>query len=125
MGTLNRNRQWGGMGSIIFWVLLFGVILTLGSRLGPLYLDNNTMSGILDAVGEEAGMGGKSDRELYSILEKRFKLNQIREFDIQQHIQFERTGSGTDMIMDYEVRMPLMANIDMIASFEKTVNLRD
>ena len=103
---LNAGRQRGNAGGYIIAILLFGALLTLGSRLGPLYMDHNTMSNILDKMGDEQGLGSKGDGELRDIIKKRFKLNNIRDFDIKQHIQFVRTGRGTDIVMDYEIRLP-------------------
>jgi hypothetical protein len=123
--SMNRARQQGNLGGYILAILFFGAFLTLAGRLGPLYMDHNTMSNLLDKMAQEQGMGNLSDGELQNAIKKRFKLNNIREFDIKEHIEIERTGSGTELIMDYEVRMPLVHNVDLIASFEKEVRLRD
>ena len=122
---LNPGRQEGGAGGIILAILIFGAILTLGSRLGPLYLDHNTMSTVLDKMAEEPGLASKSDGQLREMLKKRFKLNNIREFDVKEHVDFPRNGEGTSVVLDYEVRMPLAGNVYMIASFNKTVELRN
>lgn len=122
---LNPGRQGGGAGTIILAILIFGGILTLGARLGPLYLDHNTMSSVLDKMAEEPGLASNSDGQLREILKKRFKLNNIREFDIKEHVKFPRNGQGTSVVLDYEVRMPLAGNVDMIASFNKTVELKN
>ncbi len=123
--SLNRRRQTGALGGWIIAILIFGGGMTLAARLGPLYMDHNTMSGLLDKMGDEAGMGIKSNGELKNIIKQRFKLNNIRDFPIDEHIAFERTGKGTEIVMDYEVRIPLMGNLDLIASFDKSVELRD
>lgn len=122
---LRRNRQQGNAGGYILAILLFGGLLTVGSRLGPLYMDHNTMSNILDKMATEQGLGAKSDGELRGMMRQRFKVNNIRDFDINQHVNFERTGRGTDVVMDYEVRLPLFQNVDLIASFNKEIELRD
>ena len=125
MRQLNRNRQQGAMGGIILGVLIFGGLLSMGARLGPLYLDHNTISTIMDKMAEEPGLGIKTDNQLIDIMKQRLKLNNIREFPIQEHVEFERSGRGTDVILDYEVRIPLIQNLDIIASFNKEIELRD
>lgn len=122
---LTRSRQGGNMGGYIIAILFFGGLLTTASKLGPLYLDHNTMATQMDKMAELPGLGVKSDGELRGMLKKRFKLNNIRDFDMKQHIKFVRTGRGTDIVMAYEVRMPLISNVDIIATFDKAVQLRD
>ena len=120
-----KKRQRGNAGGYILAILLIGGAVTVGTRLGPLYMDHSTMSSIMDKMAEEPGLGVKGDNELRTIMKKRFKLNNIRDFDLNQHVEFERTGRGTDVVMDYEVRLPLIHNVDMIASFNKEVELKD
>ena len=121
----NRSRQRGALGGYLIGIILFGGLLTFLARLGPLYYDHNIMSNVLDAMGMEAGLSNRTDNDLRDMIKQRFKLNNIREFDIEEHVDFERSGKGTSIVMDYEVRMPLLGNVDMIASFNKTVSLRD
>jgi len=125
MNNLNRSRQRGSMGGIILGVLVFGSALSLGAKLIPLYMDHNTMSTIMDKMAEENGLGIKTDSQLLDVMKQRFKLNNIRDFPINEHVEIKRSGRGTDVVLDYEVRMPLIQNIDMIASFNKQIELRD
>ena len=83
------------------------------------------MSGLMDKMATEPGIGNKSDNELRAMLLKRFKLNNIRDFNLKEHVQFDRHAKGTDIVMDYEIRIPLVYNVDLIAAFDKTVSLRD
>ena len=122
---LTRNRQSGNMGGYIIAILFFGGLLTIAGKLGPLYLDHNTMAKQMDKMAEQPGLSQKRDRVLRGMLRTRFKLNNIREFDMNEHIKFVRTGSGTDIVMAYEVRMPVIHNVDLIATFDKEVKLRD
>ncbi len=121
----SRYRQNGGLGSLIFAILIFGGVMSLGAKLGPLYMDHNTMSTILDKMSEEPGLGSLGDGSIRDDMRKRFKLNNIRDFDLGKHVSIERHGRGTDVLLDYEVRMPLIHNLDLIAKFDKKVELRD
>ncbi len=122
---LNKHRQAGGMSGVFFVILILGGSISLGAKLVPLYTDHNTMSSILDKMAEEPGMGSRGDGSIREELRKRFKVNNIRDFDVGKHVQIERHGRGTDVIMDYEVRVPLVSNLDLIAAFDKKVELRD
>lgn len=121
----SRYQQQGSMGSLIFAILLFGGAMSLGAKLVPVYMDHNTMSKILDKMAEEQGLGSRADSSIREEMRKRFKLNNIREFDLNEHLEIERHGRGTDVALDYEVRVKLVSNLDLIASFDKKVELRD
>ena len=106
------------------FLLVVGTIIALGTRLMPLYVDHNTMSTLLDKMAAENGMASKSNRQLLASFKKRLKLNNIRKFDIENNVIIERSPERTDMKLDYEVRLPLVYNVDLIASFDKSVELR-
>ena len=125
MGMLNKDRQMGALGGYIIAILVFGGILTMASRLVPLYMDHNTMSNIMDKMQDETGLGVKTDFQLIDLMKKRFKLNNIRDFPIHEHTEFKRSGRGTDVVLDYEVRIPMISKLDVIASFNKEIELRD
>lgn len=121
----SRYRQNGGLSSLIFAILIFGGMMSIGAKVIPVYMDHNTISNILDKLAEEPGMGSRTDGGIREELRKRLKLNNIREFDIGEHVKIERHGRGTDVLLDYEVRMPMVSNLDLIAHFNKKVELRD
>ena len=125
MGMLNRGRQMGALGGYIIAILVFGGLLTMASRLVPMYMDHNTMSNIMDKMQDETGLGVKTDSQLIDLMKKRFKLNNIRDFPIHEYIEFKRSSRGTDVVLDYEERIPLISNLDVIASFNKEIELRD
>jgi hypothetical protein len=119
------KRQSGSVGGWLVILVLFGSLMTLASQVVPVYMDHNTMASILDGMAAENGMGQKRDDELAKIIKSRFKMNNIRDFDIKENIVINRTSNGVEIVMDYEVRMPLVKNMDMIASFDKTIELRN
>lgn len=121
-----KRSQKGSFGGLIIAILLFGGFLSLGASLGPLYMDHNTMSTIMDKMANESGMGSKTDQGIMDSMRQRLKLNNIRDFDLKQHVTIDRSSaSGTELILDYEVRIPLIHNLDLIATFYKKVELRD
>ena len=125
MRTLNRKYQDGSAGGYIIAILVLGALITMGARLGPLYMDHNTMSSIMDGMSEEEGLGSKRDSQIIDMMIQRFKLNNIRDFPVKEHVEVKRGKRGTDIILDYEVRIPMVHNLDVIASFNKEIELRD
>tara|TARA_B100001964_G_scaffold148807_1_gene163954 strand:+ start:362 stop:742 length:381 start_codon:yes stop_codon:yes gene_type:complete len=120
-------RKQAGMGAAGWMLMLavFGSVLTVGLKLVPLYLDHNTMSKILDGLAEEEGVSQKRDGTISKMIQKRFKLNNIRDFKVRDNVEVKRSRDGVDIIMDYEVRLKFAGNVDLIASFDKSVKLKN
>ena len=56
-------------------------------------------------------------------LRKRFKVNSLRDFDLQKIIIIDRTKEGTSLTIDYERREHLVANVDVVLTFSRAVPL--
>ncbi len=122
MNFPNRQRGMGAAGWLIL-ILVFGSIITAGTKLAPFYLDHNTMSNIMDKMALEDGMKKKPKRQILDTLQNRFKLNNIRNFPLKEKLTIDRTSNGTEVMLKYESRVALVGNVDMIASFEKKIIL--
>tara|TARA_B100000676_G_scaffold70710_1_gene70672 strand:- start:609 stop:986 length:378 start_codon:yes stop_codon:yes gene_type:complete len=124
--TSNRHQQRGlAMGGWLLLIVVFGMVITMGMKLAPLYLDHNTMSGVLDGMAAEDGLAGKRKADLQGMIEQRFKINNVRGFNVKDNIEIKRTKNGTELVMDYEVRQNLFYNVDLVTYFDKTVELRN
>lgn len=122
---MTRKWQRGlGMGGWIFLILIVGGATSLGMKLIPLYMDNNTVVNVLDALATESGMEQKTDAAIFDMIEQRLKVNSIRDWPIADRMEIKRSSRRTELVMDYEVRMPIFQNIDVIVSFNKSVELR-
>lgn len=106
-------------------LLIVGGAVSLGTQLVPLYLDHNTMGNIMEKMSQENGMALQSDSAIRDTMTKRLRLNNIREFDLKEHLKTDRTKRGTELVLNYEVRIHMVHNLDLIATFDKKVPLRD
>lgn len=118
----NKQRGVGFAGWLII-ILVVGGALSVGTKLFPIYMDNNTISGLVDKLAEEPDVEMKSKSEIYKILENRMRLNNIRDFRVADNLEVVRGKDGTTLVLDYEERVPVIANIDLIVSFNKEVEL--
>ena len=124
MGLPQHQRGLGAIGWLVL-VFVFGSLLTLGLKVVPVYTDNATIERILDGLAAEPAMGSKSTGAIDKIIKARFHVNNIRDFDYSKNLTIVRDNDGARIILDYEVRVPLVYNLDLIASFNKTVALQN
>jgi len=120
-----KHRQRGSIGSILVILLVLASVVSLGSRVIPLYLDHNTMGTIMEKMSLENGLALESEGNIRDTMRKRLKINNIRDFDLKEHLKIDHSKVGTELVLDYEVRIELVSNLSLIAAFNKKVSLRD
>tara|TARA_B110000240_G_C13327372_1_gene379746 strand:- start:407 stop:796 length:390 start_codon:yes stop_codon:yes gene_type:complete len=120
-----KHRQRGSIGSILVILLVLASAVSLGSRVIPLYLDHNTMGAIMEKMSLENGLALESEGNIRDTMRKRLKINNIRDFDLKEHLKIDHSKVGTELVLDYEVRIELVSNLSLIAAFNKKVPLRD
>ena len=125
-GTLlGKHRQRGSIGSVMITLLIIASLVSVGSRLAPLYLDHNTMSSVMEKMSKENGLALQREADIRETMSKRLKINNIRDFDLKKHLTVVRSKAGTELVLDYEERVHLVNNLSLIAVFDKKVPLRD
>ena len=120
-----KHRQRGSMGGIMVILLVVAAVVSVGSRVIPLYLDHNTMGTIMEKMSLENGLALESEGNIRDTMRKRLKINNIRDFDLKEHLKIDHSKVGTELVLDYEVRIELVSNLSLIAAFNKKVSLRD
>ena len=122
---LDKNRQRGSVGGVMVTLLFVTAAFSIGAQLVPLYMDHNTMGTIMEKISQENGMALQSDSAIRETMTKRLRMNNIREFDLKEYLSTDRSKRGTQLVLHYEERIHLVANLDLIATFDKQVPLRD
>nr|WP_282571228.1 DUF4845 domain-containing protein [Methylonatrum kenyense] len=89
-------------------------------RLVPVYMESFEIGGIVSGLNDDTSLHGATHAQLRQALNRRFDVNNIRSID-RDDIQFERERDGTRVIVEYEARVPLVGNLDGVASFRKEV----
>lgn len=113
-----RKNQRGASGlSILFVIVVIVFFGATGLKLIPVYLDNAAVKGALDTLEEQPGITKMSKSKIKSILLKQFQVNNVRNIKKESIVVNKEKGRLTVNI-DYEVRLDLIQNIDMIVSFE-------
>lgn len=109
----------------IGWMLVLGLIAfftLIVLRLAPLYLENTKIVAVLDSLENESGAGSKSKQELQKLISKRFGVNDVRNVRATDVLIVSESGK-TKIGIDYERRVHLFSNIDLVASFSKHVEV--
>ena len=122
--TLPRKQIGASLIGWMFLVLALGTVATVGTKLIPLYVDHNTISNLMDKLAAENGQADRRKSDIIKMIEGRLKLNNIRNFPLKENLEIERTKNGTDLKLNYEMRVPFFQNIDFVVTFGKEIELR-
>lgn len=117
MRTVRKQRGASALGVLVGMIGLVAVI-TLLLKLGPHYLDWQTMKSVFSDL-PVTKVHGMSKDEIRKSLQKRFRVNSLRDFDLKEVLTIERQKGGTTLIVEYEQREPIVANVDAVLTFSE------
>lgn len=112
-----RQRGLSAMGMLVLLIVVVGGI-TLTLKLLPHYIDYYTINSVIEGLPAQ-DVRTMSRTSLSEMLEKRFRINNLRGFSIRDMIDLDRGRDGTVLHLKYEQRQHLFFNVDVVLSFEK------
>lgn len=117
-----RSQSGASTLGILIVVLFFGSLLTLGIKLGPIYLDDYTIQEALEGLDGTKGLSKMSVGEVRSLINKRLSVNNVRGFDAKA-ITVKVEGDQVQIDVDYEVRTGLVSNVDAVVHFKHSYEM--
>ncbi|HEX4974446.1 MAG TPA: DUF4845 domain-containing protein [Pseudomonadales bacterium] len=113
-----RNKQGGASGlNVLFTIVMVVMVGMVALKLIPVYLDNYTIKGALDSLNEQAGITQMTPEKIKSILSNQLQINNVHNLD-PKSIVIKKYNGRLTVNIDYEVRIDLVQNVDLLVSFE-------
>lgn len=106
------------------WLLViavFGFGLTVVSKMGPAYVDAHFVEEGLQTLSRNDGIGEMSPAEIKRELGRFFSINNVRGEPVQS-VKIIRGADSTLVSINYELRQPLISNVDVVMKFDKQLN---
>ena len=117
---MTRHKQRGM--TMIGWLVLLvfiGVIALVSLKLIPAYMEFYTILQSVESVHAQA-TPQMSAREVQSALAKRFNVNNVESLDAKD-LKVTRVDGRLIIRVAYEVRKPMMGNVDAVVKFDREV----
>ena len=117
-----RGKQRGA--SFLGWVMILALISVaalLAVRLIPPYIDYRTIGTLIEALPPEQ-VRTMSAMEIREALQKRFLINNIRDFKVSDILTVQKRRDGTVLQLKYEVRQHLAYNVFVVIEFDRNFN---
>jgi len=115
-----RSRQRGAtLLGILTIVAILGFALYAGIRLTPLFFEYMAVVRALEQTAKEHA-GTRNVEELRVSLDRRWTVEDIHSIQ-PKDIEIKRGGNGLTMRAWYRAETPFVANVSLVADFDKTV----
>lgn len=117
------NKQ-GGMTLIGFILVLSFVIFLsfIGMKIGPLYMEYFSLVKAMNGLAEERGSAQLSADDIKAKILNRLYISYSADNVKAKHIKITRSN-GVSVRIAYEVRKPVIGNLDVVAKFNESVRL--
>lgn len=98
-----------------------GVFAFIFMRLFPVYTEYYSVVRDMKGLQAEPGVANMPPEKIRDLLFRRFNISYVDSVK-PEHV-FVSRKNGYNLTVKYEVRRPMVYNLDFIAKFEKTVDL--
>jgi hypothetical protein len=119
-----KKRQYGG--GLVVAIVVIALSVWLSFKLVPIYLQNGTVSTVLEGVRKDTDVAKKSNAELQQLLLSRLgfeKIDRVNQNNFADLVKIERNVEGFSMTVQYDTRSPLVANISFVVDYKKTIKV--
>lgn len=118
------QKQYGaGAAYLLVMVVLAVMGLVLVMKVVPFYTDDMSIETILENMEEEGTKEGITRNRIEEMIEKRFSINGID--NLLEYVDVSGQGSAIVVEMEYERRTGFFSNIELVATFEHYVEIRE
>lgn len=119
VNNLSRQRGISSAGVLLIAVLL-GLFFTVGLKVGPLYVDHNLITGLCQDLIDNGEANGMTVTEVRDRISSTLRINNVTDFDLNS-IRTRKENGEAIITVAYEKRVPLIANLDIVATFDESL----
>jgi len=124
MGFQPKRQQGIGVTGWIFIIAVTLFFVLLGMKMIPKYLQYYSIVQVLESIAQDPTLKEASAQELKNVFFRRIDINGVYDFPRKGLIVDRSRGEGTFMRVDYEIREPMVGNVDVVMHFQREVKLQ-
>ena len=112
------KRTQSGM-TLIGFILVLGVVgvfAYMGMKVIPMYTEFYSVKQSVNGLATEPGVAGMDVARIRDLFFRRLYVSYSENVKAE-HVKLQRKEAGWLMTVDYEVRRPLIANLDVVGKF--------
>lgn len=119
---MNVKRRQGGITLLGFIVVLgvVGLFAYVGMKLFPMYSEYYGVKQALRGLASEPALVNSDPAKIKDLLFRRLYINYSDDNVKPENVKIVRVDSGWQVDVKYEVRRPMIANLDVVGKFQAT-----
>jgi len=119
-----KIRKQRGLTLIGFVIVLSMVIFVafIGMKIGPIYMEYYSVVSAMNGVASERGSANLSPFDIRVKIHNRLYVSNTSYNIKDNNIKITR-ANGVHLRIAYEVRKPVIGNLDVVAKFDRSVRL--
>lgn len=121
---MGMRRRQGGITLLgfIFVAGLVGFLVFMGIKLFPMYSEYYSVKSALKSLAAEPGVGNYAPGRIQDLFFRRLNISYASNIK-KEHVKIQRVDNGWQMDVQYEVRKPMVANLDAVGRFHASQHL--
>lgn len=119
------KREQRGMTLVSFIIVLgvVGVFIYMAMKVVPMYSEYYAVKKALDAMAQESSTANADIAQVKAELVRRLEISYSENVK-PENVKLVRKDAGWLMTVDYEVRRPLISNLDIVGHFNAEKEFR-
>ena len=118
-----RSKQRGiTLIGFVLVMIIVAMVAMIAMNLVPVYQEAFAVKTAMNGLASQPGADKMEIVEAQKALQKRFDIDYV-ESVLAKEAKLERKDGGLQLILNYEVRKPLVYNLDFVAKFDNQVTM--
>lgn len=119
------RRTQSGISLVAFIIVLgvLGLFAYVGMKLFPMYMEYYGVKQAMKALAAEPGVASYEPAKIRDLFFRRLYINYSDDNVKNENVKIERVDNGWQMNVKYEVRRPMISNLDVVGRFEASQKL--
>lgn len=120
-----KNQHGLSIWAFLFTAAVVGFFAFLFMKVFPAYYENLRIKRAMEIMVQDDNVGKSNKREVIKKLNRRLIIDYVNEVvDMNQAMTLTRKNSGVEIIVAYEVVIPIAYNLNALVEFENVVFAR-
>jgi hypothetical protein len=120
---MKRTQRGMTLIGFIITLAVVGVFVYMGMKTIPMYSEFYAVKQALNGLATEPGVTDKDPAKIKDLFFRRLYISYADNIKAE-HVKVVRKEAGYLMTVEYEVRKPLIANLDVVGKFKAEKELR-
>jgi Domain of unknown function (DUF4845) len=120
---MRRHQRGATFLGMVVIIAILGAAIYAGIRLVPVYLEYTKVARALEQVRDESSAADTNVQMIRNALERRWDVEDIESIGWKE-VEIRRTSDGYEVEANYAAERPFVANVYLLAKFDKLVTIQ-